>query len=142
MSVFKTLTEGGIFTLPFLLHIYNDSTDLYYINDNEDLTYNSVTYTAAAFQVQLGANGETTLETSLFDKTALHNHVLSERTFPCEIVGVYLDDEVVELETYSHIYGQATWDEEKFQIKLNSDDRGDMTFPALIYNSYNNRGAS
>ena len=29
MGVFKELTEGGLFNLPFLLHIYDDDTHIY-----------------------------------------------------------------------------------------------------------------
>ncbi|MEE6208316.1 MAG: hypothetical protein VZR95_09720, partial [Alphaproteobacteria bacterium] len=61
--------------------------------------------------------------------------------FNCDLIGVYRGGEVVQLETYRHHYGEATYDGVKFEIKLNGDDRGNMTFPALIYNSYNNRGA-
>ena len=34
MGVYKQLTEGGLFTLPFLIHIYDETSDIYLINDN------------------------------------------------------------------------------------------------------------
>ena len=141
MGVFKELTEGGLFSLPFLLHIYDDDTHIYLISDNENLTYSGHTFIASAFQYSPSTNGDATLECSLFDKPALLNYINSNRSFKCDLIGVYKGGEVVQLETYRHQYGDATWDGVQFQIKLNGDDRGNMTFPALIYNGYNNRGA-
>lgn len=141
MGVFKELTESGMYTLPFLLHIYDDDNDFYMINDNAPMTHGGHTYQAAAFQYNPGANGSATLELAIFDKPRLLAYVHGSRAFHCDLVGVYYDSEVVTLETYKHKYGEATWDGTRFQIKLEGDDRGSMTFPALIYNSYNNRGA-
>jgi hypothetical protein len=141
MGVFKELAEGGLFNLPTLLHIYDDSVNLYLIDDNVNLTYSGHIFQAAAFSYTPSTNGDATLECSLFDKPALLNYIHRNRQFNCDLVGVYKGGEVVSLETYRHKYGDATWDGVKFQIKLEGDDRGQMTFPALIYNSYNNRGA-
>ena len=141
MGVFKELTEGGLFNLPFLLHIYDDSTDLYIINDNENLIYKEHTFEAASFNYTPSTNGGATLECDIFDKPELLNYINRNRIFKCELIGVYRGGEVVQLETYRHNYGDATWDGVKFEIRLDGDDRSSMTFPALIYNSYNNRGA-
>jgi hypothetical protein len=141
MGVFKQLTEGGLFNLPFLLHIYDDTTNIYLINDNVSLTYSGHTYTASSFDYQPGTNGDATLSCDIFDKPELLNYIHRNRRFNCDLIGVYNGGEVVQLETYKHNFGEATWDGVKFEIKLNGDDRGNMTFPALIYNSYNNRGA-
>ncbi len=141
MSVYKELTESGLYTLPFLLHIYDSQLDLYLINDTQDLTYGGHTYSAAAFEYTPNANGAAKLETSFCNSPELANMVNRSRVFNCELIGVYKAGEIVELSTYKHQYGEATWDGEKFLINLDADDRGSMTFPALIYNSYNNRGA-
>ena len=141
MGVFKELTEGGLFSLPFLLHIYDDNTHIYLINDNQDLTYAGHTFNATTFSYEPSTNGDATLECAICDNPALLNYVLASREFKCDLIGVYKDGEVVPLETYHHKYGVATWDGVRFEIKLDGDDRGNMTFPALIYNSYNNRGA-
>lgn len=141
MGVYKELTEGGLFTQPFLLHIYDNDSNIYLINDNEDLTYGGHVFTAAAFEYEPSTNGDARLSCEIHDKPALQNYILANRFFNCDLIGVYKGGEVVQLETYSHKYGDATWDDGRFEIKLNGDDRGNMTFPALIYNSYNNRGA-
>ena len=141
MGVFKELTEGGLFNLPFLLHIYDNDTHIYIINDNENLMYGGHNFAAASFDYQPSTNGDATLACDIFDKPELLNHINRNRRFNCDLIGVYRGGEIVQLETYRHNYGEATWDGVKFEIKLNGDDRGNMTFPALIYNSYNNRGA-
>ena len=141
MGVFKELTEGGLFNLPFLLHIYDDSTDLYIINDNENLIYGGHNFKAASFDYTPSTNGDASLSCDIFDKPELLNFINRNRRFNCDLIGVYRGGEVVQLETYRHNYGDATWDGVKFEIRLDGDDRGSMTFPALIYNSYNNRGA-
>lgn len=142
MGVFKELTQSGVYTLPFLVHIYDDNEHFYFINDNVSLNYSGHVYAAAAFNYTPSNNGDASFEISIFDKPALLNYVLRNRKFQCEIVGAYIKNTVVENSTNKHEYGEANWDGVKFQIKLKADDRGQMTFPALIYNSYNNRGAS
>lgn len=141
MGIYKELTEGGVFTLPFLLHIYDDTTNIYLINDNTDLSYNGHTYKAASFLYTPAANGDATLEASVYDNVELLNIIERTRRFNCELIGVYKGGQIVQLNAYRHQYGEAVWDGDRFQIKLDADDRGNMTFPALIYNSYNNRGA-
>ena len=141
MGVFRELTEGGLFNLPFLLHIYDDSTHLYLINDNLSLTYSGHVFEAASFDYTPSTNGDASLACDIFDKPELLNYINRNRRFNCDLIGVYRGGEVVQLETYRHQYGEATYDGVKFEIRLNGDDRGNMTFPALIYNNYNNRGA-
>ena len=141
MGVFKELVEGGSFNLPFLLHIYDDNVHIYLINDNENITYGGHIFKATSFNYQPGTNGDATLECSLYDNPELLNYVNKNRRFNCDLIGVYRGGEVVQLETYRHNYGDATWNEGHLEITLSGDDRGNMTFPALVYNSYNNRGA-
>ena len=141
MGIYKELTEGGLYTLPFLLHIYDNTIDIYLINDNTDLMYNNKVYKAASFDYNPATNGDAALEIGLFDNAELQNIIERARRFNCDLIGVYKGGQIVQLSTYRHQYGEATWDGDRFQIKLNADDRGEMTFPALIYNSYNNRGA-
>jgi hypothetical protein len=140
MSVLKELIEGGGYTFPFLLHIYDDTIDLYMINDNTDIVYNGITYTAASFTYTPADDGGASFETSLCNNPFLHNMIERDRTLNVELIAAYNKGEVIALGTYKHKYGVATWDENTLSIKLSADDRGNMTFPALIYNNYNNRG--
>lgn len=141
MGIYKELTEGGSYTMAFMLHIYDAQTHVYLINDNTDLIVGGITYRAASFDYTPNANGDATLNISLPDNIDLQNISERSRKFNCELIGIYRGGEVVGLNTYKHQYGDATWDSDKFKINLTGDDRGNMTFPALIYNSYNNRGA-
>lgn len=141
MGVFKELTEGGFFTMPFLLHIYDDQFSIYLIDDNVPLNYGGKLYQAAAFSYSPNTNGDATLDIELMNNAELKNIIHRSRRFNCDLIGAYRGGEVVALSAYKHKYGEATWDGDKFNIKLDADDRGNMTFPALIYNSYNNRGA-
>ncbi|MCQ2076149.1 MAG: hypothetical protein MJZ20_03805 [Bacteroidaceae bacterium] len=141
MGIYKDLAEGGLYTMPFLLHIYDEESDVFLINDNASLTVDNDTYRAASFEYSPNANGDASLEISLIDNVEIQNISARSRQFNCDLVGIYRGGEVVKMGTYKHKYGDATWDGSKFKIKLNADDRGNMTFPALIYNSYNNRGA-
>ena len=118
MGVFRELTEGGLFNLPFLLHIYDDDTHLYLINDNVNLTYAGHVFAAASFEYSPGYNGDATLSCSLFDKPELLNYINKNRRFNCDLVGVYNGGETVVLETYRHNYGEATWDGLQFEIRL------------------------
>ena len=105
------------------------------------MTYSGHVFEAASFNYTPSTNGGANLECDIFDRPELLNYITRNRSFKCELIGVYRGGEVVQLETYRHDYGDATWDGVKFEIRLDSDDRGSMTFPALIYNNYNNRGA-
>lgn len=60
--------------------------------------------------------------------------------FRVEVIGIFNGEEVESIGLFKHKYGEATWDGMKLEMKLNKDDRGDMSFLALIFNSYNNRG--
>ena len=102
MGVFKELTEGGLFNLPFLLHIYDDDTHIYLINDNVSLTYSGHIFAAASFSYSPSTNGDATLECDIFDKPELLNYINRNRRFNCDLVGVYRGGEVVPLETYRH----------------------------------------
>lgn len=141
MNIFKQLTESGLYILPYLMHIYDEQSHIYLINNTNDVEYKGITYKAAAFNYNPAANGSATFEAEILKTTTLGNFIKRAKQFNCELIGVYIEGEIISLSTYRHNYGEATWDEDKFQISLESDARESMTFPALIYNTYNNRGA-
>lgn len=142
MNLYKKLAEGGGYSLPYLLHIASEdgAKNLYLINDNTDLTYNGNTYKASNFSYTPNADGDSSLEIELVNSDEIIDILESGYSFNAELVGIVNDDEIQEFATNKHKYGQATWDGKSLSLTMNKDDRLDMTFPALIFNSYNNRG--
>ncbi|MCM1218950.1 MAG: hypothetical protein NC548_31090 [Lachnospiraceae bacterium] len=141
-NIFKSFANGGGFSLPYLLHIHDDSASVYVINDSEDLDYGGHTYKASNFTYTPGGNGDSNLEIELVEANEIIDIMENNYFFHVEVIGVFYDGEVTETSQFRHMYGEGTWDGKSLQMKLNKDDRLDMTFPALIFNSYNNRGNS
>src|SRR5574344_2104712 len=108
MGIYKELTEGGLFSLHFILHIYDSNTNIYLINENENLNYNGITYQAAAFAYNPSVNGDATLEISIHDNAELLNIVGRSRRFNCDLVGVFKGGEIVPIGAYKHQYGDAS----------------------------------
>ncbi len=142
MNVYKQLAEGGGYNLPFLLHIFDvqGKTYIYLINDTEPMIYKGQRYEAAAFKYTPGQEGDGALSIGIYAHENLIDIVEENSALRVEIVGVFNGDAVQEIGQYKHRYGQASWDGAKLELKMNKDDRGNMTFPALIFNGYNNRG--
>lgn len=142
MNLFKGLAEGGAYNLPVLIHLYTDDTDIYLINDNVDMEYDGNVYSASTFSFKQSATGDATIQVELVNHDEIIDLFENNQSFNTEIVGVYNsgNDEVESFSLYRFKYGQAVWTGKSAQIKLDKDDRLDMTFPALIFNSYNNRG--
>lgn len=144
MNIAKALSEGGGYNLPFLLHISDPegTTNIYLINDNEDYTYNEQTYLASNFTYTPNRDGDTQLSIELVEHDEIIDVLEDNYYFNVEAIGIFNGEEVEEIGQYTHKYGEGTWSGEKLEIKLNKDDRGEMTFPALTFNSDNNRGSN
>jgi hypothetical protein len=142
MNVYKMLAEGGGYNLPFLARIStpDESTNIYVINDNQDMAYGGRTYAASNFTFTPNNNGDSQLNIELVEHDDIIDILDENYSFKIEIIGIYNGETVEALGLYKFKYGEGTWDGAKLQMKLNKDDRGNMTFPALIFNSYNNRG--
>lgn len=142
MNVYRQLAEGGGFNLPFLVHLSSpdNATHIYLINDNQDMTYNGHTYSASNFTYSPNTSGDSTLNIELVEHDDIIDILEENEYFNIEVIGVFNGDEVEAIGQYKHKYGEGTWNGAKLEMKLNKDDRGGMTFPALIFNSYNNRG--
>ena len=144
-SVFNKLRKSGGYSVPYLLHLYNGTTDYYFINDRYSLEYDGHTWIASAFNytpqaASSGADGGGTLEIEVVDNLLIEM-LESSSTLFCEAVGVLMQDgSVQEIQGHTHKYGTATWNEQKLTISYESDDRLEMTFPSLIFSTYNNRG--
>lgn len=142
MNVYKELAEGGGYNLPYLLHLFDptETTHIYLINDNADFEYNGVTYAASNFTYKPNIEGESQLSVEIVEHDEIIDLLENNYFFNAEIIGIFNGETVEEIGQYRHKYGEGTWDGAKLEIKLSKDDRGEMTFPALTFNSYNNRG--
>lgn len=142
MNIARALAEGGGYNLPFLLHLYNpaETTHIYLINDNEDYTYNGQTYLSSNFTYTPNRDGDSSLQIEIVEHDEIIDLLENNYYLRVEVIGIFNGEEVEEIGLYKHKYGEGTWDGMKLELKLNKDDRGDMTFPALTFNSYNNRG--
>lgn len=141
-DIFKKLSNGGAFSLPFLLHIYNDKQDVYLINSSKEIVYNNITFLPSTFSYLPKPDGETSLEIELVENgSGLINIFENSYDFKAEFLGVLLENgDIQEISNYFHHYGTATWNGKTANINFTKDDRFNMTFPALIFNAYNNRG--
>ena len=142
MNIYKQLAEGGGYNLPYLLHIFDvqNKVSIRLINDTRAMEYKGARYEAAAFKYVPSQEGNGTLSIGVQAHEKLIDLIEENYALRVEIVGVVNGDDVQEIGQYKHRYGQASWDGVKLELKMNKDDRGNMTFPALIFNGYNNRG--
>ena len=138
MNVYRQLAEGGGYNLPYLAHLRtpDGTTHVYLINDNKDMTYNGHTYAASAFTFTPSNDGDSALSIEVAEHDGIIDILENNYHFVIEITGVFNGEEVEEIGQY----GEGTWDGKKLELKMKKDDRGGMTFPALIFNAYNNRG--
>lgn len=142
MNVYRQLAEGGGYNLPYLVHLYDSTgtTNIYLINDNQDFTYNGQVYSASNFTYTPSTDGEATFNVELVNHDEIIDLLEDNYYFHVAVVGIFNGEEVEEIGQFKHKFGEATWEGMKLEMKLSKDDRGSMTFPALIFNSYNNRG--
>lgn len=145
MNILKELIEGGGYCLPYLMHLSDPdgTTNIYIVNNNQDIAYGGHTYAASNFTYTPNAEGDSRFEVEIVDHNEIIDLLENNYYFNAEVIGVIDEDgEVQALTTNKHKYGTATWSGKSASITLSKDDRLDMTFPALIFNSYNNRGNS
>lgn len=142
MNIYKELAQGGGYNLPYLVHLFtqDDKIHIYLINDNKDMNYKGHIYSASNFTYTPNLDGDSSLNIEIVEHDQIIDVLEENYCFGVEIVGVFNGESVEELGQYKHKYGEGTWDGAKLEMKLNKDDRGNMTFPALIFTSYNNRG--
>lgn len=142
MNVYKELSEGGGFSLPFLLHLFNpaETVHIYLINDIKDFEYGGNTYAASNFTYSPNREGDSSLSCEIVEHDEIIDLLEDNYYLRVEVIGVFNGEEVEEIGQYKHRFGEGTWDGMKLDLKLTKDDRGEMSFPALTFNSYNNRG--
>jgi hypothetical protein len=144
MNIARALAEGGGYNLPFLLHLYDPTgtQHIYLINDNADYVYNGVTYLSSNFTYNPNRGGDSNLSIELVEHDEIIDLLENNYFFNVDVIGILNGEEVEEIGQYFHKYGEGTWSGAKLEIKLNKDDRGEMTFQALTLNSDNNRGGN
>lgn len=142
MNIYRQLAEGGGYNLPFLVHLSSpdNATHIYLINDNQDMPFGGHTYAASNFTYTPNENGDSTLDIELVGHDDIIDILEENEHFNIEVIGIFNGEEVEAIEQHKHKDGEVTWSAVKSEMKLNKDDRGEMTFPALIFNSYNNKG--
>jgi hypothetical protein len=128
----------------WLIKINKGENNIYLINDTKNCIYDNQIYEASNFiyapdPEQLGFTGGGSLEITTLDNNLIY-FLESEGVVKVEIVGVMIDGDVQPIEFYNHVYCSVTWDARKANFQFEPDDRLDMTFPALIFSHYNNRG--
>lgn len=147
-SVFQKLCQrAGSYSLPFLIHLYTPDMGFTerFINDTRDRVYDGKTYTASAFTYQQeppahGMTGGGTLEIAVKDNAVIDMVESSTLVF-LDVIGALLEDGTVSpIRIFRHQYGSVVCDGRKAVFTFEKDDRLRMTFPALIFNHYNNRG--
>ena len=147
-EVFNALQTGGAFSLPYLIKMYHPNYGaLYFVNNNEDVTYNGNTFLASAFKYTPPQTVGGVLRNGTLEITAIDNNVIdiidkSDELFQITAIGVLNDDgTVTAMKMYKHQYGSATTNEEmKVVISFTNDDRLEMVFPPYVFDSDNNRG--
>lgn len=139
-SLYEKLLGGGGYSLPYLIHIWDDDHDFRFVNDNRSSMFQGETYSASNFTFLPSDDGDSTLEIAVVG-TQLLELADSCRHFNAEFIGVLKEGgEIYELRTWKRKYGKATWNGGSMTVNFASDDRLKMMFPSLIYNSDNNRG--
>ena len=144
MNLVKALAEGGGYNLPYLLHLFDPAgaTHIYLINDNADLEFKGHIYLSSNFTYTPNPSGDTSLNIEIVEHDEIIDLLESNYFFNVEVIGIFNGESVEEIGQYFHKFGEGSWSGTKLEIKLNKDDRGDMSFPALIMNSDNNRGGN
>lgn len=147
-EVFNALHRGGAFSLPYLIKMYHpDYGALYFVNNNENIVYDSQTFLASTFNYTPPKTIGGVLKDGQLEITAIDNQVIdiidtSDELFEITVIGVLNDDgTVTAMKMFKHQYGSATTTEDmRVVITFTNDDRLSMTFPPYIFDSDNNRG--
>lgn len=147
-EVFNALHRGGAFSLPYLIKMYHpDFGSLYFVNNNENVTYNGVTFQASTFNYTPPQTIGGVLKNGSLEITAIENNVInlidqSDELFEITAVGALNEDgTVTAFKMYRHQYGSVTITEDmRIVLSFTNDDRLDMAFPPYIFDSNNNRG--
>lgn len=143
--------RAGGYSLPWLIELSNGVKTLRFINDVQSRIYGGHTYVASTFNYtpnpqENGLSGGGTLDIAAADAgdaNGIIPLVQNATSIILEVVGVLLEDGTVsEIKTFSHSYGTVRLNGRDASFSFERDDRLGMSFPALIFTHYNNRGVS
>jgi phosphoglycerate-specific signal transduction histidine kinase len=136
-SIFKLLSgKSGAYNLPYLLNI---SDTIYIVNNNEPVTYLSRVYAASTFTVSVKDDGDSVIQIESVSDDLI-NLLTLNNNITVDIVGVLNGATVQAIKSYRRLYASATWDNLTATITMPKDDRLEMSIPANIWTTYNNRG--
>lgn len=146
----KMCRRTGAYSLPWLVRLYtpDETSEMLFINDTQGRVYGGKTYLASAFEYtpnteESGFDGGGSLNIALSGTASdtTIDMIEGNRYLKLNVIGVLLDDGTVsEVKTFAHQYGTVTWNRETVKFSFDKDDRLEMTFPALVFSHYNNRG--
>lgn len=147
-ELFNALHRGGPYSLPYLIRMHHPQYGaLHFVNNNESIEYEGVTYTASGFKYTKPKTIGGVLKNGSLEITAIDNAVLdiieqSDELFEVTAVGV-LDEagEITPIKMFRHQYGTVSITEDmRVQISFTNDDRLEMVFPPYVFDADNNRG--
>lgn len=147
----KMCRSSGGYSLPWLVTLTGGATVLRYINDQDDLSYGGNTYRASTFGYSpnpgdTGFDGGGSLDIAAADANEVESIIAlieSNTSISLDVTGILLDDGTVsEIKAFGHEHGTVRWNGRTASFSFEPDDRLSMTFPALIFSHYNNRGGN
>ncbi len=161
-TCFQFLTErSAAYSLPWLIKLKgkdenNDDWELLFVNNNDAITFEGETYQASSFSYipnadMHGFTGGGVLEIeNNFDLFSQSEYTTGNNNVEFEAVGVIVNTtfnssgvagyDIHKLDSFKHKYGKLSGSRKKLKYSFETDDRLNMTFPALIFNGSNNAG--
>lgn len=145
----KLCRRNGAYNLPWLIYLHDQANNIQmrFVNNTSNIVYDENTYQAGCFKYsstagEHGFSGGGTLEISVVGNSVI-DLIETYRAIKLEVIGTLCEDgTVTAIKTFSHHYGKVKVSRTKASFTFEKDDRLTMTFPALVWNSFNNRGNS
>lgn len=145
----KLIRRNGGFSLPFLVHLYNEerTIEMFFINGDQDVVYNGQIYQKAVFSYQkntpqYGFDGGGKVEITVKDNQTIDLVESSIHIHLSVVATMNENNSFTELKNYKHEYGIISANRKTISFEFDKDDRPDMTFPTLIWSTLNNKGNS
>ncbi len=147
-EIYRRLSQGGTYSLPFLVHFSSPQTgDLYLVNNPEDVEYQGTVYTASNFTYSRPKTSGGKLTGGELAISALGNPLTQfilegDQRLQCEVTGILEDSgDVSPIACWHHRYGTASiTNGMQITFTFSNDDRLDMVFPPYMFDQDNNRG--